>query len=316
MPILTLTDYGSSIYEGTDDGRRLYNPLYLEFLGRRDPEAWEDVFYGSGAAAIDADMKSGRGLVTEQDMRQYAVHRREPLRFTYHGREVLTNCAPSFGGELLSVAFDHLYREGTDGPGEAGHALAIAGAMRAMNDERLAAGGTTHISVLDRWGNAASMTSSNGSNSGCFLGDTGVMLNNMMGEDDLHPGGFHAMEPGLRVGSMMSPTVIMRGGRVETVLGSGGSKRIRTAMLQVIYNLLDRGMSAAEAVEAPRMHLDDEGVLQMEPGFAHEVVETLSRHYSLNRWEARDLYFGGVHMVTSALEGWGDSRRGGAFRQA
>ncbi|NIR17870.1 MAG: gamma-glutamyltransferase, partial [Desulfobacterales bacterium] len=141
----------------------------------------------------------------------------------------------------------------------------------------------------------------------------GVMLNNMMGEDDLHPDGFHSIPSGLRVGSMMSPTIIMKGDKITAVLGSGGSKRIRTAILQVIHNLLDRCMPVGEAVEAPRIHLDDDGVIQMEPGFSEEVSVSLAKRYPVNLWEGKDLYFGGVHTVTGELQGCGDSRRGGSF---
>jgi len=316
MPILTLTDYGRSVYEGTDRGRRLFNPLYREFLVKRDPGAWLDAFYGGGADDFARRMHEGCGLVTALDLRQYKVHKREPLVFGYQGREILTNGPPSFGGELLSIAFGALGSEGCQGLSGPDRAIELAGAMKAMMDRRLVAGGTTHISVIDGNGNAASLTSSNGSNSGCYLDGTGVMLNNMMGEDDLHPGGFHSMEPGLRVGSMMSPTIIRRGGHVESVLGSGGSKRIRTAMLQVIYNMLDAGLGVREAVEAPRMHLDDDGLLHLEPGFDAGVVKALASMYPLHQWALRDLYFGGVHVVTSGLGGWGDTRRGGAFREA
>lgn len=315
MPILSFTDYGRSIYEATDRGGRLFNPLYREFLLKRDPGAWMDVFYGSGAAGIDASMRKAGGLVTERDMREYSVNSREPLRFQYRGRDIVTNAAPSFGGELLQAAFEWLSGKDMDITDPVGRAALMAGAMSVMNQQRQVAGGTTHISVLDELGNAASLTSSNGSNSGCFLDGTGVMFNNMMGEDDLHPAGFHGMPPGLRVGSMMSPSLIMSEGKVRAVLGSGGSKRIRTAMFQVIHNLVDRGLDPMEAVEDARMHLDDDGTMHMEPGFPVDVPAALRCDYALNEWSHRDLYFGGVHIVTSSLDGWGDSRRGGSFKK-
>jgi gamma-glutamyltranspeptidase/glutathione hydrolase len=142
------------------------------------------------------------------------------------------------------------------------------------------------------------------------------MLNNMMGEDDLFPGGFHSMQPGVRVGSMMSPTLIRRDGLTHAVLGSGGSKRIRTALLQVIHNLFDMGMPVGEAVEAPRIHLDDEGVLQVEPGFSKQELQAMEGKWPLNIWSQKDLYFGGVHTVMGTLDGHGDSRRGGSYLRA
>jgi gamma-glutamyltranspeptidase/glutathione hydrolase len=314
-PILTMTDYGKEIF-GRED-TRLFNPLLREFLGKKSPDAWLDALYGSGAGEFERQAAKAGGLVTARDLGDYEVIERAPLGCAYRGHEILTNPPPSFGGTLLCKALSMLgERAGGDRlekMGEGQSRVLLGGVMKSINELRNAAAGTTHISVVDEEGNAASMTTSNGSNSGCFFGETGIMLNNMMGEDDLHPGGFHSMTPGERVRSMMSPTIIRRGGRIFAVLGSGGSKRIKTAMLQVIHNLIDRGMGPMDAVEAPRMHLDDEDMLQVEPGFSLGVLRSLHREFDLNVWDGKDLYFGGAHVVTGDLKGWGDSRRGGAF---
>ncbi len=84
------------------------------------------------------------------------------------------------------------------------------------------------------------MTTSNGSCSGVLMPGTGVQLNNMMGEADLHPGGFHGAAPGTRVASMMAPSLL----DLPTVgrrLGSGGCERIRSALLQTIVRVVDGG---------------------------------------------------------------------------
>jgi gamma-glutamyltranspeptidase/glutathione hydrolase len=175
---------------------------------------------------------------------------------------------------------------------------------------RAASTGTTHVSVCDAAGNLASLTTSNGAGSGCIVPGTGILLNNMMGEDDLHPGGYHASPPGQRVASMMSPSLLL-GPEGALVLGSGGSKRIRTAMLQVISNVLDHGMPLAEAVGAPRTHWDGEH-LQVEPGYDQSQLGALERRVSTNRWTRTSVYFGGVHAVASPGEAAGDPRRGGA----
>ena len=95
-------------------------------------------------------------------------------------------------------------------------------------------GSTTHISTLDADGNAASVTCSNGTGSGVMAPGTGVHLNNMLGEEDLNPLGFHRLSPGTRVTSMMAPTIVLRDGEVELSLGSAGSNRLRSAILQVV----------------------------------------------------------------------------------
>ena len=111
---------------------------------------------------------------------------------------------------------------------------------------------------------------------------------------------------------MMIPSITMKDGRVDTVLGSGGSKRIKTAVLQVLVNIIDCGCSLKEAVELSRLHYD-EGVVHVEPGIPADIIETARRHYKLNMWSEKNMYFGGVHCVNSRMEGWGDSRRGGCF---
>ena len=185
--------------------------------------------------------------------------------------------------------------------------------MEQVERERVlpAAGGTTHVSVSDRAGNAASLSLSNGEGSGYVVPGTGVMLNNMLGEDDLHPGGFHVQPPGTRVGSMMSPTLVLEGDSVRLVVGSGGSKRIRSAILQVVTGLLDAGLSLRAAVEAPRQHWDGEQ-LQVEPGIPANVLAALEARWRVNPWKERNLYFGGVHAVVPGVEAAADPRREGA----
>jgi gamma-glutamyltranspeptidase/glutathione hydrolase len=110
---------------------------------------------------------------------------------------------------------------------------------------------------------------------------------------------------------MMAPSLLLDdGGLVRLVLGSGGSKRIRTALLQVVSNIVDFGMSVEEAVRAPRLHWDADCV-QVEPGFDPVALRELERLWRINLWPVLDIYFGGVHAVAPSGEGYGDPRRGG-----
>jgi gamma-glutamyltranspeptidase/glutathione hydrolase len=321
-PILTRTPYGMEVFGPEALARgRLYNPLLREFLALRDPGAWDDKMYGAGRET--GALGEGCGSLTPHDLAAYAVAEREPLRFNYRGREIVTNPPPALGGTLLRTAFATLEPRKVSLAGAGASRVMIAEAQEAMSQARAASQGTTHVSVIDERGNACAMTCSNGSNSGCFMGSTGILLNNMMGEEDLHPGGLGAMPPGLRVPSMMAPTLIYENGlidhpgsrRIVAALGSGGSVRIRSAMLQVIHNLIDRGYGARDAVEAPRIHLDEQGTLQLEPGLSVGVLSALSRRYPMNIWEERDVYFGGANVVLGDLTGHADSRRGGVYRK-
>lgn len=178
-------------------------------------------------------------------------------------------------------------------------------------------GSTTHVAVLDADGNCATVTCSNGTGSGVVVPGTGVHVNNMLGEEDLNPHGFHRIPPGRRVSSMMSPTLALRDGEVVLGLGSAGSNRIRSAILQTAVRVLDQGMDAREAVIAGRLHFEA-GTVQAEPGVDDDGLDDLERRgVPVVRWKRKNLYFGGVQAVardpaSGELSGGGDPRRGGA----
>ena len=339
VPIMTLTAAGRALFEpcgrylGEDDVHR--NPDLAAFLESLPRDGEREFYEGELARRIATDMREGGGLLTAADLTACRVIEREPLPVDYRGRRLLTNPPPSFGGSLIALSLRLLEaREVTElGFGSPAHLALLVAVMRevdrrraegylspadlgrpglteSLEQVRAASGGTTHVSVCDAEGNAASMTTSNGEGSGYFAPGTDIMLNNMMGEDDLHPEGFHVSPPGMRVASMMAPSLLLAGDRTQLALGSGGSKRIRTAMLQVISNVVDFGMSPRAAVEAPRLHWDGQHI-QIEPGFLDPALAALTERWPVNRWAVQDVYFGGVHAVAPGGEGAGDPRRGG-----
>ena len=112
---------------------------------------------------------------------------------------------------------------------------------------------------------------------------------------------------------MMSPTIVLRDGTPELVVGSAGSNRIRSAILQTIIRCVDDGMQAADAVQAPRVHYED-GVVYVEPGLDVTALELAGR--TIGRFRDRNLFFGGAQAaardLAGQLSGGGDPRRGGA----
>jgi gamma-glutamyltranspeptidase / glutathione hydrolase len=186
---------------------------------------------------------------------------------------------------------------------------------RAFAAEPAGVPSTTHVSVVDARGNAASMSASTGCGSGLIVPGTGIQVNNMLGEEDLNPGG-RGGSPGRRLTSMMAPSVVLEDGRPRLVVGSAGSIRLRAAILQIIVNVLDHGLPVPEAIEAPRVHLEGSD-LQLEGGIDPEVADRLeAAGYDVVRWNDRNLYFGGASAVgldaDGELEAAGDPRRGGA----
>jgi gamma-glutamyltranspeptidase len=173
---------------------------------------------------------------------------------------------------------------------------------------------TTHISALDEFGNCISLTTSPGFLSGFVVPDTGIVLNNMMGEPDLNPMGFHRYEKGQRVISMMSPTIIASGGKPILATGSGGGNRLRTAIFQVLFRYLLKDFNLIDAVNAPRIVFMNK-TLHLEPIISAETVHQLeNRGYSINKFEGLNTYFGGTHSVSvrdEKFSGAGDPRREG-----
>jgi gamma-glutamyltranspeptidase/glutathione hydrolase len=346
-PLLAAEPEGRAVYNpqgrAPRAGEKIRFPELGDLLERLGDEGPDFLYTGDVAAAVSDWVLERGGLITREDLASYQVIEREPARAHYRGREVITNPPPSSGGILIAYALDLLER--LDRPAdvralvqvmdEANRArteefvdsLHSEGFMqRFLSDDAIETaasavhsrlGSTTHIAVLDEEGACASLTCSNGSSSGLIVPGTGMHLNNMLGEADLNPHGYHRHRPGRRLPSMMAPTVVVREGNPEVALGSAGSNRIRSAILQTIIRVLDDGMSASEAVNSPRVHYEA-GVVDAEPGIDHEQLVGLAEDgYEINRWTERNLYFGGVQAVardpdSGELSGGGDPRRGGA----
>ena len=174
---------------------------------------------------------------------------------------------------------------------------------------------TTHISVVDGSGNAASLSASTGCGSGVIVPETGVHMNNMLGETDLNVGDRRG-GAGRRMTSMMAPSIVLAGGRPRLVVGSAGSIRLRAAILQIVVNVVAHGLPVEEAIAEPRVHLEGE-LLNLEGGIDPAVADELEeRGYEVVRWNDLNLYFGGASAVAvdgeGKLEAAGDPRRGGA----
>ena len=339
------------------EGETLRLPELGDLIERFGAEGPSFVYRGDVASALSGWVLERGGLLTPEDLSAFRVVEREPARAAYRGREILTNPPPSSGGILIALSLallarldgpasaralvgvmeranaarteDFLIGLNTEGflerflAEEAIDALAEATLPGGGDDGHRGSpggghlGSTTHVAVLDADGACASVTSSNGSGSGVTVPRTGIHLNNMLGEQDLNPLGFHRHAAGQRIPSMMAPTVVLRDGRPEVALGSAGSNRIRSAVLQTLLAVVDDGLAAEAAVARPRLHFED-GRVDAEPGLDPQDLLALKRWgYSVRRWAERNLYFGGVQAVardpeSGELSGGGDPRRGGA----
>jgi gamma-glutamyltranspeptidase/glutathione hydrolase len=299
------------------EGERFVFPELAEALERYGAEGAEPFYRGDVAAAISDFVVAHGGTLGPGDLASYAPVDRRPIAVRFRGAEVLTNPPPSAGGTLIAHSLGLLEQLGQrSGPEQ------LVAAMKAANERRAdLLGSTTHIAVMDADGSCASVTCSNGSGSGVLVPGTGVILNNMLGEEDLNPLGFHRIEPGQRVPSMMAPTVVLRDGEIVLGLGSAGSNRIRSAILQTVVRAVEQRLPVAEAIAAPRLHFEA-GAVQAEPGIDPAALDRLeAQGLAVVRWPAINLFFGGVQAVardprTGELSGGGDPRRGGAVASA
>lgn len=190
----------------------------------------------------------------------------------------------------------------------------VRASCRAVRAESPGLPSTTHVSVVDAAGNAASLSSSTGTGSGVVVPGTGIHLNNMLGEIDLNPDGT-SRSPGRRLTSMMAPSLVLDAGMPRLVVGSAGSERLRGAILQVVLNTIDYTMDVDQAIDAPRVH-EDGRFLHLEGGIDPAVAGRLeTQGYNVWRWREQNLFFGGVAAVGASADGSfqaaGDRRRGG-----
>lgn len=334
------------------EGDILSQPEFADTLDCLARES-EDLFYrGEIAEKLARDSAQRGGCLRRDDLEAYQLHRRDPLELTYGDVRILTNPPPSTGGILIAFALALLNNSGLEGEtfGSQRHLETLAQAMILTNEARVESNlhqtgdnaaadrlldpeflemyrsrllgrprahrGTTHISVIDAKGNAASLTLSNGEGSAYIIPGTGIQINNMLGEEDINPHGFNQWPKDVRMASMMSPSLLERRSGEITALGSGGSNRIRTAILQAIVNMVDFSMPLSQAIESPRMHIE-RGLLSIEAGFQEGDLEALKGHVDdIKVWSERNMFFGGVHAVQidpkrGHLEGAGDPRRAG-----
>jgi gamma-glutamyltranspeptidase/glutathione hydrolase len=356
--ILRHTSEGRRIYS-RDDGARMApgDDLRLADLGgtleQIAQEGAAPLYRGDLASAIVSTVAEGGGGITEQDLADYRVVWRRPVRARFRDYEVVSNPPPSSGGILIAYGLALLERVSRGRPGSAEAIASLAEVMREQTrvrderfaralhrgglarlllaDEGIASGvariedsapgvrepapaGTTHVSAVDSDGNAASLSSSTGSGSGVIVPGTGIHLNNMLGEYDLVAGG--PATPGKRLTSMMAPTVVVGAGGPRLVVGSAGSVRLRGAIMQVTANVVEHGLGVADAIDFPRVHVDEPHV-HCEGGFDEaELARVEAAGYDVIRWRRRNLFFGGTNAVEvlpgGELAAAGDARRGGA----
>lgn len=320
-------------------------PVVIEGLAaslRRIADAGApDLYTGElGRRIADAVCAAG-GILTREDLAAYEVVERAPVEVEVDGWRVATNPPPAVGGAVLAamlllmedrprarwtpadVARLARVQEAVLGRRRAGldEAEDLPAAVRSLLEEAVpgplrrfvTSPSTCHTSAVDADGLAVSVTLSSGYGSGMIPGGTGLWMNNCLGEIELNRRGAHGWPPGRRLPSNMAPTVARGPDGELLAVGSPGSDRITTAILQTLLAHLRLGLPLAEAVAHPRLHvaLEEAGARALhEPGLPVEALAIPRTELPLHA-----MMFGGVAAARrhrdGRVEAAADPRRAG-----
>ena len=305
-PVMTLHE-GAHIYapggELLHTGDRLEQPGLANALELLRDEGSRTFYDGTVAETLVALMREREGPVSMEDLAAYEPVWLDPVETEYLGYRVLTR------GGLSQLVTTLSALPSLRGAKPAERVLTLARVLEAPpysgHGERM--GDTTNLAVVDRDGNACVLTTSLGLGSGDFLPGLDVHLNSMLGEVDLQ---VRPLEPGARMESMMSPTLVLDDDGLAVAAGSAGGTRLRPALVQVLSGILDEGLAPQEAVDRPRLHSAGE-IVRIEPGFEEEALTALEEAgYDVRRFSALHHYFGGVSLLARS-GGAADPRRSG-----
>lgn len=334
-----------------------------------------DGFYGGPVAdKIVAEMKSSNGIISHDDLKNYASKWRSPIVVNYKGIKVISMPPPSSGGvalaQLLKMVEPYPIKEWGHRDIRTIHLMteaerrAYADRSQYLGDEdffavpkdsllkpnylkyrmldfnmdkaseskSIYAGNfkvalehfeTTHLSVVDKEGNAVAVTTTLNGNYGSkvIIDGAGFLMNNEMDDFSAKPGvpnmfgligaEANSIQPGKRMLSSMTPTILEKDGKLFMVLGSPGGSTIITAVFQVMLNVIEWDMSMSEAVAASRFHhqwLPDE--IMMETKSFNDQVQEKLRMIGHKMRDIRSIGLVDAILVTKdgKLEGGADPR--------
>ncbi len=300
------------------------------------------IFYrGDIARKIVQHVADRNGLLSRADLEAYTPIIRPALCTDLADWRIATNPPPAVGGTVLSAmllafrdcnfsqwseaALQHLidvqhatlnYRAAkldTSADIENATRALLAVAADGQLISRYASASTVHTSAVDNDGLACSITASSGYGSGEMPAQTGIWLNNCVGELELNSKGLDAGPVGARLPSNMAPTVA-RSREQTLAVGSPGADRITTAIHQFLIGFLQMNMSLQQAVQHPRLHFEIRATpprIVCEPGMKFAATP-----FDVHPFDKLGMYFGGIGAVNySTRDGFSvaaDPRREGA----
>ncbi len=329
--IFGLNESGRNIFFNMDglkkQGDFIKMSAYSDFLESFAREKQDWVYRGEIAHSLVKHCEENGGYLTHADFESYQLKISKPFMFKLGDIDISVPGLPSLGGGLMykytkalwkdvnasntkeyfarSVeAFDLCEPYLKDGT-KLFEDIAYNGHSMSSN---IMTNGTSHFNILDKKGNAVSLSVSIGEGSGYFIPNTDIHVNNMLGETALLPNGLDSWQLNQRLSSMMCPLLAYQDHRLIMSAGTGGATRIPFSLAQVLYNRFKLNKSLLEAIKAPRMYKNSQ-VCYLESGinYTEELIDV-----DVKQWSEPELLFGGVHGI-DMLEGeaQGDSRREG-----
>ncbi len=308
-------------------GEKVCLPQLAQTLRLLAQSGTKSFYSGNLGKKIAAEIQSHQGLLTADDLAAYRAIPRVPLCCDFGDWQVMTNPAPAIGGACVAAMLLLLERQPWK-ESEISAVRRLVEVQRSVLDYRrehlegathqalekkveqllaLAKGceqyrarnspSTIHISAVGSDGLACAVSASAGYGSGVMIEGTGLWLNNSLGEIELHPQGGKGLKPGARLVSNMAPTLARREDGSVLAIGSPGASRITTAIVQVLLNIIYRGMSLTEAVAYPRLHVEQ---FQGQPAVACEpgIPVELGSEWVMRRFPQLSMYFGGVQVAS------------------
>ncbi len=330
-----LTDSHGTLLTGGDEAHNPAIADVLDDLAQVGPSLFSSGAVGQG---LVAEMAAGGGLITAADLAAYSPVVRPAHLLSVGPWTIATNPPPSVGGPMLAVMLAELarlenwtwldaieiqravltYRSSVH---DLSHDLDADGRdlLAAVGAHGLGAlrgsSSTAHISAVDDEGTACAITMSSGYGAGLCIPGTGILLNNCLGEAELNRHGLHAVPPGTRLASNMSPTTGRTADGRSLAIGSPGADRITTALMLVLGQGALHGADLQVAIDRPRLHLrvSDVGITAEYEKDADLAAAVLSSGLPGHEYPEPHMYFGGVGACqldgAGRLQAAGDARR-------
>ncbi|ELR97771.1 gamma-glutamyltransferase [Gloeocapsa sp. PCC 73106] len=305
-------------------GEIVYVPHLAESLQQIAQEGVESFYQGELGQKITREIQANGGLLTARDLAEYRGIERSPLVINFGEWQIITNPPPAIGGACLGAML-LLAQQQPFTQWDAPSVKRMVDIQQAVLNYRgqhlgqieeltpkverlltLARMGelyplqqspsTIHTSAVDSNGLGCSISASAGYGSGVMISGTGLWFNNSLGELELHPEGLKSITPGCRLVSNMAPTIARKDDGTVLAIGSPGASRITSAIAFALINFIQLKMPLAEAIAAPRLHVEvfeDNLAVAFEPGLNIEDVSGVT----LRPFTERSMYFGGVQAA-------------------